>query len=395
MVAFIAMGLRRGEKCTYIVDTSTADEIRKYLGEEGVDVASAEKSGQLSVLHETEAYTKEGSFDPDRMIALLASEAEKAVAEGYPALRVTGEMTWVLRGHHGSGKLLEYEAKLNRDFFPKYSCLAIGQYDRWKFDPEIIKGVIMTHPLLVRGNNIYHNFYYIPPQEFLLRKHAETEVQHWLNTVEREQRRKQELRSHVKRLQMLFDEALTPIMVVDEDGQYIDANRAALEFLECKREELLGKIVWDFTPPDLMEKQTREHSPFYAPRIVETEYFVHGKIKTLLLNVVPLTIAGKKILYGIGHDITERKRVEEERRQLEQKAQLASRLASVGEMAAGIAHEINNPLTGVIGYAQLLSGRENIPEDIRRDLEAVNEGAQRVAGIIKRLLTFARQARPE
>src|SRR4030043_2108146 len=109
-VPFISIGLKRGEKCIYIVDTSTADEIRKYLSEEGVDVASAEKTGQLSILHETEAYTLEGSFDPDRMIALLISETEKAVSEGYPALRTTGEMTWVLRGHPGSERLLEYEA---------------------------------------------------------------------------------------------------------------------------------------------------------------------------------------------------------------------------------------------------------------------------------------------
>jgi CheY-like chemotaxis protein len=94
-------------------------------------------------------------------------------------------------------------------------------------------------------------------------------------------------------------------------------------------------------------------------------------------------------------DITERRKAEEERRQWEQRAQLTSRLASVGEMAAGIAHEINNPLTSVIGYGQLLSDREDIPEDMRRDLKAVNEGAHRVAGVVKRLLTFARQTEPE
>jgi PAS domain S-box-containing protein len=100
-------------------------------------------------------------------------------------------------------------------------------------------------------------------------------------------------------------------------------------------------------------------------------------------------------LFGTVQDITERKRQEEERRQLEQKAQLTSRLASVGEMAAGIAHEINNPLTSVIGYSQLLSGRKDITEDVKADLKAIDEGAQRVAGIIKRLLTFARQSKPE
>jgi signal transduction histidine kinase len=95
-----------------------------------------------------------------------------------------------------------------------------------------------------------------------------------------------------------------------------------------------------------------------------------------------------------GADITYLRRFEEERRVLEQKAQLASRLASVGELASGVAHEINNPLTGVIGYSQLLLERQDTPKDIRQDLKVINEGAQRVASIVKRLLAFARQTKP-
>ena len=71
-------------------------------------------------------------------------------------------------------------------------------------------------------------------------------------------------------------------------------------------------------------------------------------------------------------NITERKQMEVERREMESKAQLTSRLATVGKMASGIAHEINNPLTGVIGYAQLVM-RGNIPEDIKADLEIIND----------------------
>jgi len=91
----------------------------------------------------------------------------------------------------------------------------------------------------------------------------------------------------------------------------------------------------------------------------------------------------------------QRKRTEEaERRQLEQKAQVANRLAIIGEMAAGIGHEINNPLTAVIGFAHLLLERD-IPEDIREDVEVIHRGARRVASIVNRLLTFARQQKPE
>ena len=93
-------------------------------------------------------------------------------------------------------------------------------------------------------------------------------------------------------------------------------------------------------------------------------------------------------------DITERKRAEAEKKGLEQQAQMASRLATVGEMASGIAHEINNPLTAVIGYADLVLGRD-IPQDIKEDVRIIHNGAKRVADIIKRLLAFARQYQPE
>ena len=92
-----------------------------------------------------------------------------------------------------------------------------------------------------------------------------------------------------------------------------------------------------------------------------------------------------KFLYFIGviRDITERKQAEKEKQILEEKAQIASRLAAVGEMAAGIAHEINNPLTGVLGFSQLLLEKENMPEDIKEDLKLIADGSQRVADIVK------------
>ena len=91
VVLFILQGIKRGEKCVYITSEHTAEQIKTALTDAGLDVAAAGRKGQFAVIHERDAYTKEGFFDPDLMIKFIISETEKAVCEGYPALRVTGE----------------------------------------------------------------------------------------------------------------------------------------------------------------------------------------------------------------------------------------------------------------------------------------------------------------
>ncbi len=123
-------------------------------------------------------------------------------------------------------------------------------------------------------------------------------------------------------------------------------------------------------------------------------YKKNGEPFWVALNSAPV-IHRKKLLYFLISwlDITDRKRAEEERAELEQKAHLASRLASVGEMASGIAHEINNPLTAVIGFSQLLMDND-LPEEIKEDLVIIHKEAQRAAGVARNLLTFARKHAP-
>lgn len=148
--------------------------------------------------------------------------------------------------------------------------------------------------------------------------HARSLLYSIIHDVTERHRAEEALRASEAKYRMLFEEALTPIMVVDETGTYLDANAAALQFLECCGEELLQKKVWDFSPPGILEQQQAEHAPFVGRRTLETDYDVHGTIKTLLLNVVPLTLSGQTILYGIGQDITERKRALEALRHREQ-----------------------------------------------------------------------------
>ena len=166
VMPFLAAGLRRNQKCIYIVDAHTGKQVEGLLGKEGVEVKNAESSGQFEILKEKDAYTQHGYFDPDMMIEFMVSETGKAIAEGYAAMRLSGEMSWALRGRTGSEKLLEYESKLNR-FFRNHSSLAICQYDLNRFSPEVIRGVILTHPLVLVNGYLYQNYNYMEPEEFL------------------------------------------------------------------------------------------------------------------------------------------------------------------------------------------------------------------------------------
>jgi PAS domain S-box-containing protein len=189
---------------------------------------------------------------------------------------------------------------------------------------------------------------------------------------------------------------------LDLPGNYTFCNEALCRQLGYSKEELIGMNYRVYTPPEMVKEVFQAYnlvyrtgeplSSFPIERIKKDGTRVFAETSVFPMRNEKGEIIGFK---GVINDITARKKAEVERKQLEQKAQLASRLASVGELASGVAHEINNPLTGVIGYAHLLLARKDISRDVRRDLEIINEGSQRVAGIVKKLLAFARQTRPE
>ncbi|NYB52472.1 MAG: MEDS domain-containing protein [Methanobacteriaceae archaeon] len=313
IIPFIRIGLERGEKCVYIVDSRTARELRTILKEEAIDVEYYEDAGQLVVLNHSDAYTLGGIFDPDSMIQLLINETRKALDEGFTALRATGEMTWVLKGNPGSERLLEYEAKLNRDFFPEYPCVAICQYDRWQFDPEIIKGVVMTHPLLIKGNKIYKNFYYIPPEDFLNAKKAEREVQQWFNNLERER----EIKDKKNLYADLLNKSSQPFAIGFPDGKLAFNNQAFNDLIGYSEEEI-KKLDWatDLTPSKWTEKEQemlQKLEKTGQPVRYEKEYIKKdGTILPIELLVHPVYDHQGKLRYYYAFitDISKRKEME-------------------------------------------------------------------------------------
>ena len=103
---YVKNGLVRNRKVPYIVDAHTAQTVLDYFSETGFDVQKYLASGQLVILDRHETYIRNDTFDPKAMIELLKSEEQRALDEGYEALRITGETTWALHGHPGSDRLI-------------------------------------------------------------------------------------------------------------------------------------------------------------------------------------------------------------------------------------------------------------------------------------------------
>jgi signal transduction histidine kinase len=95
-------------------------------------------------------------------------------------------------------------------------------------------------------------------------------------------------------------------------------------------------------------------------------------------------------ILSISTDITERKRAEEERAGLEAQLRQQQRLESIGTLASGVAHEINNPVQGIMNYAELISTSEEATDMVREFAGEIGFESQRVAAIVRSLLSFSR-----
>jgi two-component system NtrC family sensor kinase len=202
------------------------------------------------------------------------------------------------------------------------------------------------------------------------------------------------LRQSEERYRAILEKMEDSYFEVDLAGNLTFVNSSACRHLGYSREELIGMSYKSFTAEDYIKSVFQIFDKVYRTAMPNKGF--HWKIIRKDgssgfndTSVTPLRNDKGEIigLSGVGRDITERRKMEEQ-------LILTDRLASIGQLAAGIAHELNNPLTGVIGFSDLLLERD-LPADVKEDLETVNQEARRAINVIKGLLAFAREQRTE
>ncbi len=258
---YIRHALERYEKLLYLADAHSAEQVLTYLSEDGVQVGPYLKSGQIRILDGGDAWLAGGAFDPEAMIARLAAETRAALAAGYDALRVAGEMSWALTPHPGAGRLVEYESRLNA-FLPASRCLALCQYDRRRFAPQVLLEVLETHPLAAVGTELFDNFYHLPPGVLLEADPAQVKLNSWIAHLRERQRAETQIRTLTRKL-----------MQTQEDERCMISR------------ELHDRISQDLSTIKISLETLFDHQPAAAPEIharaAKLSGLVHQTIRTV------------------------------------------------------------------------------------------------------------------
>jgi len=160
---FLEAGLREGERVAYFADLMSVDDVYGWLTEMDVEIPAGD---QFAVTQAEGTYCAEEDFQPGRMLDNLRAFHDGTRDSGFPAARVSGEMSWALRGIPGSDRLIEYEARVN-DVLESHPITAICQYDARRFDGATIFDVLKVHPMMVVNGQVVKNPYYVRPMEFL------------------------------------------------------------------------------------------------------------------------------------------------------------------------------------------------------------------------------------
>jgi two-component system NtrC family sensor kinase len=176
-------------------------------------------------------------------------------------------------------------------------------------------------------------------------------------------------------------DAISPALcIVDRGGRIRRANRAFADLVNAPPASLIGRPWQAFAPPEWATELQRALDQQGAGREVE----LRTGEQTYAVTAVPITSTDSSAVVLLFDDQTERRRLQDQLIQSE-------KMSAIGQLIAGIAHDLNNPLASVVGFADYLTEVPNVPPPLREPLQVIQEEAERASNIVKNLLSFARK----
>ncbi|OGU73069.1 MAG: hypothetical protein A3H45_02050 [Ignavibacteria bacterium RIFCSPLOWO2_02_FULL_55_14] len=201
-------------------------------------------------------------------------------------------------------------------------------------------------------------------------------------------RSEQALQDSEERYRLLFETNPHPMWAYDlENLHFLAVNEAAIRHYGYSREEFLSMTIKDIRPQEDVSRLL-DNVAHVTEGLDQAGVWRHKKKNGDVIDVEiishTLNFGGRSAELVLAMDITERHSLQ---RQLLQ----AQKLESIGTLASGIAHDINNILTIITGYASLIPGVAGDPEKLKKSVGVITESVRRGAALVEQILTFARK----
>ncbi|MBN2322914.1 MAG: PAS domain S-box protein [Spirochaetes bacterium] len=209
------------------------------------------------------------------------------------------------------------------------------------------------------------------------------------NTKRREAERS--LRESERKYRTLFDNAADAIYIHGLDGRFLGVNNVAEQMMGYSKEEFLA-----MTPRNLVAPERRHLVPERFDEITKHSYeTVHirkdKKPIAVEINSKAIEYEGRPALLAVVRDISKRVETEKMLKEKEKQLQQAQKMEAVGKLAGGVAHDFNNILTGIIGYADLLKEGDALDSGRLDMVDEIHKAADRAAALTHQLLAFSRK----
>jgi PAS domain S-box-containing protein len=211
-------------------------------------------------------------------------------------------------------------------------------------------------------------------------------------------RAEDELRREKEFSETLVQSSPAFFVAISAEGKTIMMNDSLLNALGYSREEITGMdYLENFVPePDRESLSEVFRDITFQKRPTVNENRVMARDGSMLLvewhgRPIVGDTGELEYFFGVGADITERRRAEEARKRLEGQLAQAQKMESIGTLAAGIAHDFNNILSAIIGYSELALGDLSEPERAAKEIREVLKASDRARDLVSQILTFSRK----
>jgi hypothetical protein len=166
VVPFLKEGISRGEKAFCALDPASSVHLRQRLSREGIEIASAEKRGQLELRGLEEMYIRDGRFNQEVILAHVRELSNQSAKQGFALTRFVAGMEWAIKYRVDIDQLLEYEARLN-EVLEEIRDPVVCVYDLAQFSAGVVVDILRTHPVVIIGEVAAENPFFVPPKVFL------------------------------------------------------------------------------------------------------------------------------------------------------------------------------------------------------------------------------------